>query len=154
MTFEAEQLLVATGRRPSTAGLSLEQAGVMLSERGEIQVDEKRLRQILFNLLGNAIKFTDEGGVRFRVEWGDERLRCLIEDTGRGISGTDLRHIFEPFRQVGDQSFQEGTGLGLPITERLVEMMEGRLEVRSELGKGSLFWFEIPIGEYAEDAGG
>ena len=114
----------------------------------QIELDEKRLRQILFNLLGNAIKFTDQGGVHFRVSWQPGMLRCDIRDSGRGIASSDLRHIFEPFRQVGDQSFQEGTGLGLPITERLVEMMEGRLEVESEPGAGSLFWFEVPVVEY------
>lgn len=118
-----------------------------------IRLDEKRLRQILFNLIGNAIKFTEQGRVTFSVEWGEGRLQCAIEDTGRGIADEDISHIFEPFRQVGDQSFQEGTGLGLPITQRLVEMMKGRLEVSSELGKGSLFRFEIPVGAYSHEEG-
>jgi PAS domain S-box-containing protein len=119
-----------------------------------ILLDEKRLRQILFNLIGNAIKFTEKGRVTFSVEWREGYLKCGIEDTGRGMSATDLTHIFEPFRQVGDQSFQEGTGLGLPITQRLVEMMNGRLQVSSELEKGSLFSFEIPVREYSQGGDG
>jgi len=118
-----------------------------------VQVDEKRLRQILLNLLGNAVKFTEEGHIFLRVsvlsqDNSSQVRRVLlhfeVEDTGVGISPDELALIFQPFEQVGAEKYKrEGTGLGLAISQRLVEVMGGQLQVRSELGQGTVFWFEI-----------
>ncbi len=109
--------------------------------------DEKRLRQVLLNLLSNAIKFTHKGGVEFRVIYTTGQVRFEVEDTGLGIYSNELEGIFLPFQQTAIASQQEGTGLGLSISKRLVDVMGGRLQVESVVGKGSLFWFEIPITE-------
>ncbi|GEM_PF-631551 len=105
-----------------------------------IYADGKRLRQVLLNLLGNAIKFTDQGRVNFQVGLHDGVLTFDIIDTGIGIPDADLESIFHPFHQVENhiQSL-EGTGLGLAITRRLVEMMQGTVEVESQEGCGSHF---------------
>ncbi|MEH2395494.1 MAG: ATP-binding protein [Nostoc sp.] len=123
-----------------------------------VHVDVKRLRQVLLNLLGNAIKFTDEGQVTFNIEVIDQppndgqtvkhRLRCTVEDTGIGITPTELSKIFLPFEQVGEKKRQaEGTGLGLAITQQLVQMMGSDIHVKSQIGQGSSFWFELEIPE-------
>ncbi|MEZ4430411.1 MAG: GAF domain-containing protein, partial [Nannocystaceae bacterium] len=112
-----------------------------------VRGDEQRLRQVLMNLLGNAIKFTDEGGVTFTIErLDDEVIRFQVEDTGVGIAREDMELIFEPFTQVGGLDRQaEGTGLGLAISRELVEIMGGELRVRSQLGVGSAFWFDVHL---------
>lgn len=111
--------------------------------------DEKRLRQILINLLGNAIKFTEQGWVTLKVGYHHDNVHFEIEDTGIGIPSDQLQNIFLPFQQVRDslhhRSCLEGTGLGLSISRTLVEMMNGQLQVNSTVGKGSLFWFELPL---------
>jgi signal transduction histidine kinase/FixJ family two-component response regulator len=116
-------------------------------------LDEKRLRQILLNLLNNAIKFTDQGNVIFRVAdispqvdspASTVQLHFQIEDTGVGMSSDQLETIFLPFEQVGENKRKtEGTGLGLAITKSFVEMMDSTLEVHSQLGIGSVFTFAI-----------
>ncbi|NEQ42959.1 MAG: response regulator [Leptolyngbya sp. SIOISBB] len=118
-----------------------------------VKTDEKRLRQVLINLLGNAIKFTDQGSVILRVDvlnQTDEQVRLLFQviDTGTGIAETDLAKLFEAFEQVGDRQKQaEGTGLGLAISQRIVRLMGSQIQVTSELGKGSEFYFtaELPV---------
>ncbi len=112
-----------------------------------IHADEKRLRQILLNLLSNAVKFTPQGQIIFKVSKINEFIRFEVKDSGIGISPNHLETIFLPFQQVGEQNLQqnEGTGLGLAISKKMVEMMGGQLQVESELGKGSRFWFEIPL---------
>ena len=119
----------------------------------QIVADPKRLRQVLINLLGNAVKFTDAGSVTLRVERlegeGGEtaRLRFTVEDTGVGIAGDQLDAIFRPFEQVGDASRHAGgTGLGLSITRQIVETMGGTICVDSTLGQGSRFVVEANIG--------
>ena len=110
--------------------------------------DEKRLRQVLLNLLGNAVKFTQEGGVAFKVGTEGEggRLRFQVEDTGIGIPPDKLEEIFLPFQQVRDHGRHvEGTGLGLAITRRLVTLMNGDLHVESTPGKGSTFWVTVDL---------
>ena len=115
--------------------------------------DEKRLRQVLINLLGNAIKFTEEGTVNFRVTLVTEtrglnetKIRFEIEDSGVGISQELMEKIFEPFEQVGNNDRKaEGTGLGLAISQKIVSMMGSKLEVRSQPSIGSLFFFELEI---------
>lgn len=113
-----------------------------------VRVDDKRLRQILVNLLGNAIKFTQKGGVTLKVGYNEGKFLFWIEDTGIGITSEDTERIFQPFQQIGNSLQKaEGTGLGLSITKRLVEMMGGKLHVSSQLGKGSLFWVELTLSD-------
>jgi signal transduction histidine kinase len=132
-----------------------------------IRADEKRLRQILVNLLGNAIKFTDKGGVTLKVSAErnnttrpksktDDQLPIVtlcfqVTDTGVGIAPLELKKIFLPFQQVGDPNYRpEGTGLGLSITKKLVEIMGGELHVKSILGHGSTFWFSLDFPEVSD----
>ncbi|AFZ24832.1 PAS domain S-box [Cylindrospermum stagnale PCC 7417] len=112
-----------------------------------ICADEKRLRQVLINLLSNAIKFTDAGGVNFTISYAAEgKIRFEVRDTGMGIPQDKLQAIFLPFEQVGDSRRQtEGTGLGLAISQRIVELMGSTIQVQSELGVGSIFWFDVNL---------
>jgi CheY-like chemotaxis protein/anti-sigma regulatory factor (Ser/Thr protein kinase) len=112
--------------------------------------DDGRLRQVLVNLVGNAIKFTDRGSVTVRVlslRENDQpvQLRFEVEDTGIGIKEEDQARLFQPFTQADSSSSRRrgGTGLGLAISKRIVELMGGRIGVESEPGRGSLFWFEL-----------
>ena len=109
--------------------------------------DKKRLRQVLINLLGNALKFTSaEGKVTFSVLPEKNGIHFYIQDTGVGISEEDQLRVFDSFVQVGDATYKaEGTGLGLAISQRLVNMMGGNIEVNSVVGEGSLFQFSIPL---------
>lgn len=129
-----------------------------------VQADEKRLRQALINLLGNAIKFTDSGSVSFLVKaqrlnearssLPSYRIRFQVEDTGMGIASDQLEKIFLPFEQTGDARKQaEGTGLGLAISQKIVQMMNSCLKVESQLGRGSVFWFDVELAETKEWAG-
>lgn len=108
--------------------------------------DQHRLSQILFNLINNAIKFTSQGGVYVTAERFENRLKFSVTDTGTGIPPEHLEDLFLPFVQLDGSISRKfgGTGLGLAICKRLVEHMGGKIGIRSELGKGSTFWFEIP----------
>jgi signal transduction histidine kinase/CheY-like chemotaxis protein len=125
-----------------------------------VTIDETRLRQVLLNLLGNAVKFTDSGKVSLRVrpapgadapatgEAGaaTARLRFEVTDSGIGMSPEQLARIFQPFEQVATAQRREGgTGLGLAISQQLVRLMGGRIDVVSAPGKGSTFWFDIDV---------
>ncbi len=114
-----------------------------------IRGDEARLRQILINLVGNAVKFTQQGGVTVRFGMmphvSPQRLLIEVEDSGPGINEADQQHIFEPFVQVGEPSAQKGTGLGLTITRQFVQLMGGEISVVSTPGAGSLFRVELPV---------
>jgi signal transduction histidine kinase/CheY-like chemotaxis protein len=122
-------------------------------ELPEVMVlDSARLRQVLINLVGNAVKFTDEGEVSVAVSGNREikenqlwRLMVEITDTGRGISKENLAHVFEPFYQSkeGDVSGNKGTGLGLSIVQRFVKLMDGEISVKSEPGEGTSFSIEF-----------
>ena len=113
--------------------------------------DVGRIRQIVTNLMGNAVKFTEEGHVFIDVsggvENGNANLKIAIEDTGIGIPEEKARRVFEKFSQVDESATRkhEGTGLGLAISSSLVELMGGKIGVHSELNKGSTFWFEITL---------
>ena len=116
-----------------------------------VLADERRLCQVLLNLLGNAIKFTDEGTVALRVSAEPQGpsqvlLRLDVEDTGTGMRAEDLERIFLPFQQAGDtESRRGGTGLGLAITRALRHDLGGQVQVSSELGRGSRFRVELPL---------
>lgn len=111
-----------------------------------VMVDEKRLRQVLINLLGNAIKFTDRGAVTFRVEQYENRIKCTIADTGVGIAPEMVDRLFQAFEQVGDKQRQaEGTGPGLAISQQIVQLMGGQIQVKSQLGVGSDFFFDVEL---------
>ena len=116
----------------------------------EIVADSKRVRQILFNLLSNAVKFTEsEGKVELSVSHSPEenRVRLSISDTGIGISKEDLEHIWDEFHQIDDSyaKTQEGTGLGLSLTRKLVALHQGSIDVTSEYRSGSTFTVELPV---------
>lgn len=122
-------------------------------ENPHILGDELHLRQVLINILGNAVKFTPDGGrIYFRVrEFSAEgeaaRFHIEIEDTGIGMKPEFLPHIFEPFAQEdgGNRSSYKGTGLGMSITKKFMDLMGGTVEVQSEPGKGTLFRLELPV---------
>jgi PAS domain S-box-containing protein len=111
-----------------------------------VRGDEQRLRQVVFNLVSNAVKFTRTGGVVFSVQAGEGgAMRFAVSDTGPGISAEDQIKLFEPFTQVGNHGGPSagGTGLGLAISRSLVERMGGRLQVESTPDRGSRFWFDV-----------
>ena len=115
---------------------------------GEITADERKLKQILVNLLTNAVKFTSDGGsVDVTAHRTPDALLVAVRDTGIGIAPEDREAVFEEFRQVGRDHArtQEGTGLGLTLTKKFVELHGGRIWVESEPGKGSTFTFTIPV---------
>jgi GAF domain-containing protein len=117
------------------------------SRLGQIQADERKVRQVVLNLLSNAIKFTPEGG---RIEVGavskDGLVEVSVSDTGVGIAPEDQEAVFEEFRQVGTADKKvEGTGLGLTLCRKFVELHGGKIWVKSELGVGSTFTFSLPL---------
>ncbi|MEG4118778.1 ATP-binding protein [Microcoleus sp. N9_B4] len=126
-----------------------------------VNADEKRLRQVLINLLGNAIKFTEKGGVIFKVgvigegEDSDQspltKIRFHIQDTGVGMAPEQLEKIFLPFEQVGNsEQKSEGTGLGLAIAQKIVQMMGGEIKVESIVGQGSIFYVDLELTHSSE----
>ena len=112
-----------------------------------VRADLDRLEQVLVNLLGNAVAYTKQGSVTLQVWQETERVWLAVKDTGEGIVPEDLPHIFERFWRSGSASDRNsrGSGIGLAISKRLVEMQGGRMEVESELGKGSTFRFFLPV---------
>ena len=114
---------------------------------GEIRADERKIRQVVLNLLSNAIKFTPEGG---RIEVAavpkDDFVEVSVSDTGVGIAPEDQEKVFEEFRQVGTADKKaEGTGLGLTLCRKFIELHGGKISVKSQLGQGSTFTFTLPI---------
>jgi two-component system sensor histidine kinase/response regulator len=111
-----------------------------------ISADEQKLCQILINLLGNAVKFTDEGEIALQVKSDNSKLFIHVTDTGSGIAPEEMDMLFEAFTQTeSGRKAQQGTGLGLAISQRFVHMMGGHLTVSSQLGQGSTFKFDIPV---------
>ncbi|WP_067775543.1 hybrid sensor histidine kinase/response regulator [Nostoc sp. NIES-3756] len=127
-----------------------------------VYTDEKRLRQVLINIVGNAVKFTKQGTVTFIVEIISStdaititdkyqhlpvsKIRFKIEDTGIGMTTEQLKKIFLPFEQVGDNSHKsEGTGLGLAISSQIIELMGSKIQVESNYGQGTKFWFDLNL---------
>jgi signal transduction histidine kinase len=115
---------------------------------GEFIGDERKIRQILLNLLSNAVKFTPEGGqIGITAMPADGAVEISVSDTGIGIAPEDQEAIFEEFRQVGSHSAgkREGTGLGLALARKFVELHGGKIRVNSQVGKGSTFTFTLPV---------
>ena len=126
---------------------------------GDIVADERKVKQILVNLLSNAVKFTPEGGrVGVSATAADRVVTIADRDTGVGIAPEDQAAIFEEFRQVGrdDTRTQEGTGLGLTLAKKFVDLHGGRIGVQSRVGQGSTFSFALPAAESrsSSDRGG
>ncbi|MGE9297172.1 MAG: PAS domain S-box protein [Puniceicoccales bacterium] len=116
------------------------------------QADERAVRQVLVNLVGNAVKFTKTGSVALKGGPDDGALRFTVTDSGPGIAAEDQHRIFESFEQSSaKEKTVEGTGLGLPICRKLVELMEGSMYLDSVVGEGSVFWFNIPYLAPKED---
>ena len=135
----------------------------IIEQEGESQrcviADEHKLRQVLINLIGNAIKFTDRGGIVLRVrlesvqDCSELRLYGAVEDTGAGISEEEMGRLFQSFEQTqSGRSAGGGTGLGLAISRAFIQLMGGDITLRSEVGRGSVFLFEVPLkrGEEAD----
>jgi signal transduction histidine kinase len=115
---------------------------------GELNADERKLKQILLNLLSNAVKFTPEGGkIKVGARLAGDMVEIAVTDTGVGIALKDQTIVFEEFKQVGTDYTRkaEGTGLGLALTRKFVELHGGTIRVESELGKGSTFAFTLPL---------
>jgi signal transduction histidine kinase/purine-cytosine permease-like protein/ActR/RegA family two-component response regulator len=112
-----------------------------------VRADRKRLGQILINILGNAVKFTGRGGIVFRLRYARDMVSFEVEDTGPGILEHELDHIFEPFSRgsAGDNAGAAGTGLGLPISKMLTQLMGGELTLRSQPGEGSTFCVRLQL---------
>ncbi len=142
-----ENALLLVRERASRHGIKLDRS---IDDRlGDFSGDERKIKQILVNLLTNAVKFTPEGGqIKVEARLGDNAAIISVTDTGIGIAKEDQEAIFEEFRQVGSNYAQkrEGTGLGLTLTRRFVELHGGKIWVESEVGKGSTFSFTLPMG--------
>lgn len=114
----------------------------------EVYSDRRRIKQILINLAGNAVKFTEAGSVKIQVQKiEDSKMQISVQDTGCGVKEEDVKKLFEPFQQI-DASLtkkQEGTGLGLHLTQKILKLLEGSIKVESEFGKGTTFFVELPI---------
>src|SRR5262249_25895497 len=143
MTIDNAPMLIR--ERAARTGIELPRT---VGERvGQIQADERKIRQVLLNRLSNAIKFTPEGG---RIDVGAKPVNGSIEvsvsDTGVGIAPKDQEAVFEEFRQVGTADKKvEGTGLGLALSRKFIELHGGRIWVKSQVGQGSTFTFTVPV---------
>ncbi|TPV97004.1 MAG: response regulator [Myxococcales bacterium FL481] len=151
VTFDPHRLAVEVGE---LFAASARERGVRLEHRVDNRVavpvrgDPLRIRQVLTNLLGNAVKFTQRGRVTLTLTaTGPDRIRFEVADTGIGMSQETLQRIFDPFEQADSSTTRRfgGTGLGTTICHRLVQLMGGTLQVESELGVGSRFWFELRL---------
>ena len=125
------------------------QLGLKVDKRlGEFNADERKFKQIVLNLLSNAVKFTQDGGrVDVSAKSFDGKIEIAVRDTGIGIAPEDHQAVFEEFKQVGRDYTRkaEGTGLGLALTKRFVELHGGEIRLESAPGKGSTFTFTLPV---------
>jgi signal transduction histidine kinase len=140
-----DNALTLVRERAGRRGIALHQT---IDERlGQIKGDERKIKQVLLNLLSNAIKFTPEGGrIEVRAAPGDGLVEVSVRDTGVGIAPAEQEAVFEEFRQVGSSAAKhEGTGLGLALCRKFVELHGGRIWVESEVGRGATFTFMLPV---------
>ena len=140
-----ENALILVRERASRRGIAL--GHTIDSGLGMVRADERKVKQVLLNLLSNALKFTPEGGrVDVRAGLRDDLAEISVADTGVGIAPEDQEAVFEEFRQVGTADKKvEGTGLGLALSRKFVELHGGRIWVRSQVGEGSTFTFTLPV---------
>ena len=140
-----ENALTLVRGRAGRRGIAL--AHTMDERLGEIRGDERKIKQVLLNLLSNAVKFTPEGGrIEVAAVSKDGLAEVSVSDTGVGIAPEDQERVFEEFRQVGTaEKKAEGTGLGLTLCRKFVELHGGRIRVTSQVGAGSTFTFTIPV---------
>jgi signal transduction histidine kinase len=141
-----DNALTLVRERASRHGIALDVA--VDAGLGEVVGDERKIRQILLNLLSNAVKFTPEGGrVGITATAPGGVITISVSDTGIAIASEDQAAIFEEFRQVGVSGAQrsEGTGLGLTLAKKFVELHGGQISVRSQVGQGSTFTFTLPV---------
>jgi signal transduction histidine kinase len=146
LTVAIDNAILLTRERAVRRGLRLERD--VAPDLGIIDADERKVKQILINLLSNAVKFTPEGGtITVGATRGPAEVTLVVRDTGIGIADEDQALVFEEFRQVGNDYTrkQEGTGLGLALARRFVELHGGRIWVESALGRGSAFSFTLPL---------
>jgi signal transduction histidine kinase len=140
-----ENALILVRERASRRGIRL---GSTVDERlGVITGDERKVKQVLLNLLSNALKFTPEGGrIDVQARLDDGMAEISVADTGVGIAPEDQEAVFEEFRQVGGaEKKAEGTGLGLALSRKFIELHGGRIGVKSQVGMGSTFTFTLPV---------
>ena len=143
--------------------LVAKEKGIQLLSRFEgdvpwINMDERRVRQVLFNIVGNAVKYTDRGRVEVRVAFVRETFdrgtaRVVVSDTGIGIAAEDIPRLMQPYERIQAENARGGTGLGLSICKRLVEHAGGSISIESKLGEGSVFTIAVPNVEYREGKG-
>jgi signal transduction histidine kinase len=140
-----DNALTLVRERAARRGITL--GGTIDRQAGSISADERKVKQVLLNLLSNAIKFTSEGGrIEVRASVRDGLAEVSVTDTGVGIAPEDQESVFEEFRQVGSADKKvEGTGLGLALSRRFVELHGGRIWVESQVGRGSTFTFTLPV---------
>ena len=144
-----DNAVVLIRERATRKGLTLDTR--LDRELGSLRGDQRKIKQVLLNLLSNAVKFTPEGGrVEVRAQRLDGQVEVSVADTGTGIAAQDLEAVFEEFRQVGTDYAKkhEGTGLGLTLSRKFVELHGGRIWVKSQLGHGSTFAFTLPVGPW------
>jgi signal transduction histidine kinase len=140
-----ENTLTLVRERAVRRGITV---GRTVDERlGSIRADERKVKQVLLNLLSNALKFTPEGGkIDVRAAVNDGVVEISVSDTGVGIAPEDQEAVFEEFRQVGTEARKvEGTGLGLAISRKFIELHGGKIWVTSQIGSGSTFAFTLPL---------
>ena len=140
-----ENTLTLVRERAHRRGITLERT---LDPRlSTVRADERKVKQVLLNLLSNALKFTPESGrIDVRADVRDGMIEISVTDTGVGIAPADLEAVFEEFRQVGTAAKKvEGTGLGLAISRKFIELHGGRIWVTSQVGFGSTFAFTLPL---------
>jgi signal transduction histidine kinase len=157
LSFESFDIRRVAAELMATAAPLAEQKGLNLQldiaeDVGTLSADRTRVRQVLWNIVGNAIKFTDHGDVRVSVRRDNGEVIFIISDTGVGIAPEELPHVFEQFRQVDllPRGSIGGTGLGLSISKSLIELHGGRIWAESEPGKGSTFGFMLPVAPSSE----
>ena len=145
-----DNALTLVRERANRRGIALDH--VVDEGVGQFRGDERKIKQVLLNLLSNAVKFTPEGGrIGVHATLDNGNVQIAVSDTGVGIAPEDHEAVFEEFRQVGDEAKKrEGTGLGLALARRFVELHGGKIWVESELGHGSTFTFTLPVRPWQE----